>query len=659
VAVGDAEALNQPVYKVWLAAKSEGYRGLSVKLGAFGRLNVTTPPPLVEKDAALVAVRGMPEEQHEAVFTAFLSQLVGAMRKRGVALPAAATRRSNGRASPKQPQSPNQFSTPARSSPKRSSPTKTSRRRSRSPSPASDTDDVPRESPVDMQKRLQRQDAEARVAERRKRVEERAIAAAKREAEFAAAQVMREAAKGSPSEEVAVDPPGQRSLELLEEMRRAGKINAAQYEQARIKIKLSTDRTTGEVEPEPQAALLVGRRSPKLIVPDLEPARKIVWPEATESEPSRWSLPMSGSPERVRDPTITAAPAAPAAHDRLRPIIHAGPALCMEPFSCQFEQPAEFSCELGPDFDRHRGRALICVLRRVHSSSASTGTSCWEPLASSETLRLGKRGRCSVRLHQLGEVQLLWFSSVEKGLLTALTEMLAQAVLSGLARNRAEPDAAFRERFRLGCVAIVEVDTPANGAGRAQLTGDKNATDALEADVRKAVFEVAERREKEARERAAARAAEAAEGAAAAAARAALPGQLREAAKEGKLEDYEADKEKLQGVASLLKMGVPVDGVDDKGYTALYVATMYQRANCVDHLLKAKAEVDKPNNNDVTPLMAAARDGYTEIVKLLLAAGANHFQVDEFGRTADSLADEKGFAETATVVKEWAEAHPK
>ena len=43
--------------------------------------------------------------------------------------------------------------------------------------------------------------------------------------------------------------------------------------------------------------------------------------------------------------------------------------------------------------------------------------------------------------------------------------------------------------------------------------------------------------------------------------------------------------------------------------------------------------MDKPNNNDVTPLMAAARDGYTEIVQMLLKAGADHFQVDEFGRT--------------------------
>ena len=65
------------------------------------------------------------------------------------------------------------------------------------------------------------------------------------------------------------------------------------------------------------------------------------------------------------------------------------------------------------------------------------------------------------------------------------------------------------------------------------------------------------------------------------------------------------------------------------------------------------------NNNGVTPLMAAARDGCTEIVKQLLAAGADYAQVDEFGRTADSVAEEKGFAETSAAVKEWASAHPK
>ena len=70
------------------------------------------------------------------------------------------------------------------------------------------------------------------------------------------------------------------------------------------------------------------------------------------------------------------------------------------------------------------------------------------------------------------------------------------------------------------------------------------------------------------------------------------------------------------------------------------------------------SEIDKANNNGVTPLMAAARDGFTNIVKMLLEAGADFAQVDEFGRTADSVAEEKGFAETAAAVKEWAKTHP-
>ena len=51
--------------------------------------------------------------------------------------------------------------------------------------------------------------------------------------------------------------------------------------------------------------------------------------------------------------------------------------------------------------------------------------------------------------------------------------------------------------------------------------------------------------------------------------------------------------------------------------------------------------------------------GYTAIVVQLLEAGADFAQVDEFGRTADSVADEKGFPETAAAVKEFAAANAK
>ena len=123
---------------------------------------------------------------------------------------------------------------------------------------------------------------------------------------------------------------------------------------------------------------------------------------------------------------------------------------------------------------------------------------------------------------------------------------------------------------------------------------------------------------------------------------------LVEAAKKGSVEDIQA----------LLASGVSVDVVDGKGYTPLYCATMYEKEEAVVVLLAAGAEVDKENNNGVPPLMAAARDGYTTIVGHLLAAGADYTQVDEFGRTAASIAEDKGHPETATILTEWAATHP-
>eukprot|EP01045_Picozoa_sp_COSAG04_P014692 COSAG04_NODE_1113_length_8218_cov_2.688262_4_plen_294_part_00 len=86
---------------------------------------------------------------------------------------------------------------------------------------------------------------------------------------------------------------------------------------------------------------------------------------------------------------------------------------------------------------------------------------------------------------------------------------------------------------------------------------------------------------------------------------------------------------------------------------------MYNKEEVVAACIERGAAVDKPNNNDVTPIMAGARDGYTAIVQMLLESGADPFQVDEFGRTPDSVAQEKGFEETAKCVTDWVAAHPK
>ena len=138
-------------------------------------------------------------------------------------------------------------------------------------------------------------------------------------------------------------------------------------------------------------------------------------------------------------------------------------------------------------------------------------------------------------------------------------------------------------------------------------------------------------------------------------ARAALPGMLRQAAKDGHVEDYEDDDgNPQQGMVTIVAEGIEIDCTDEQGYTALYCATMYNQELAVAWCIENGAAVDQENNNGVTPLMAAARDGYTAIVVKLLEAGADVAQVDEFGRTADSLAEEKGFGETAAAVKEFA-----
>ena len=112
-------------------------------------------------------------------------------------------------------------------------------------------------------------------------------------------------------------------------------------------------------------------------------------------------------------------------------------------------------------------------------------------------------------------------------------------------------------------------------------------------------------------------------------------------------------------VKALLAEGVAVDVQDSSGYTPLYHATMYGKENVVKLCIASGATVDLENNNGVTPLMAAARDGVTVIVKMLLEAGADAYQVDEFGRTASSVAEEKGFDETSKFVTQWVESHAK
>ena len=141
---------------------------------------------------------------------------------------------------------------------------------------------------------------------------------------------------------------------------------------------------------------------------------------------------------------------------------------------------------------------------------------------------------------------------------------------------------------------------------------------------------------------------------------------FRQAAHDGKLEQVKA----------LLKQGVACDVVDQDGHTALMFAAFNGHSEIVILLLDAGAKIDKrdsldrtallycatgpfpetakilldrgadPNtvdsNEHFSPLMHAAAEGHLEVVKVLIAYGADRSLKDVDGDDAASFAAQSG-----------------
>lgn len=109
--------------------------------------------------------------------------------------------------------------------------------------------------------------------------------------------------------------------------------------------------------------------------------------------------------------------------------------------------------------------------------------------------------------------------------------------------------------------------------------------------------------------------------------------------------------------ALLISKGLDVKGGESPGCTALHDAARYARTDVVKLLLDAGADVNTQTPYGKTPLMSAASSahhedaGCIEMLRLLLAAGADVHTVDEDGRTAlHHAADEEGRS-AAKVIK--------
>ena len=612
VADGDASVVDfkDPMYQEWVRLREAGYQGQSLPLGTLGRLTLTTPPPLKKSDAGQISAVARSLEDQEAGFDAALGQLAKAMAANGIAPPA-------GLPAPDEDDSLDWTTRSVSRSILATSPVRgrgsPSPSRRRSPSPKREQRELAAMRELEaaraerrrLSERSWERKAKQREQERQKRVEkrmavaeERAAAAAKRRQEYAAQsggepepqgptwsenlQALLDSLKG----ELARGETPRQSVQVLGQMLDCGHIDSETHEKAAQKLQETlTPEAASELAAElsqsgrssPQPGGSPPQASAQKLLGDLERSlraepRSIVWPERPGTEPAQ---------------PVTAPRAAARPHEALRGAVRSGPLLALEPLTAKFADTAEITLGLGPLLVGHRGDALILALRRAPKSKAG-----WEPLGLGEGIKMGRSARCSLRLRSFGEVQLLWLRTLDVDMLAGLSEMLAQGVLAGLARDGAEPDAAFRKQFRLSCAVAVTVES--SGAS-VRLSPNGAAQEALGSQVKTAVCADAERKEAAAAKAAAERAAVAAAGAAEAEAKAKIPIQLREAAKEGQVDDYEVDKEKLMGIKSCLAEGIPVDGVDDKGYTALYNATMYQKPKAVAVLLEAVSRL--PNSS--------------------------------------------------------------
>lgn len=92
----------------------------------------------------------------------------------------------------------------------------------------------------------------------------------------------------------------------------------------------------------------------------------------------------------------------------------------------------------------------------------------------------------------------------------------------------------------------------------------------------------------------------------------------------------------LNVLKALVRAGAPLERRDDSGFTPLDQAVGEGDLRIVGFLLKAGAKVNRRTRNG-TPLHTACAYRYLQIVKLLLAHGANPCALDGEGQTPEAL----------------------
>ena len=110
-------------------------------------------------------------------------------------------------------------------------------------------------------------------------------------------------------------------------------------------------------------------------------------------------------------------------------------------------------------------------------------------------------------------------------------------------------------------------------------------------------------------------------------------------------------------VKSLIESGIEVDAVDERGWTALFMACHNPDLDrgfpeVASSLIEAGADIEKTIGYGIRPLMIAAGYGEAAVVEVLLKAGAQVRAQNEGGRTALQMATDKNYIDVINLLWE-------
>lgn len=103
-----------------------------------------------------------------------------------------------------------------------------------------------------------------------------------------------------------------------------------------------------------------------------------------------------------------------------------------------------------------------------------------------------------------------------------------------------------------------------------------------------------------------------------------------------------ADRRDVVWLVYLLNRGANPNIADNRGATPLMRASQIGFFEGVQHLVTAGAKVDEPNSTGETPLILAVHRRDTQMMRVLLGAGADPERTDNSGRSARDYAELEG-----------------